>query len=423
MSIRDTSAQDIPHTRTKHARLLRPALMIVATVAFLLVLFWLGRGWLAGTHSVDAARLRIAEVTRGDLLRDINADGRVIAGNSPSLYAIEAGTVRLHVVAGDAVKQGDLLAEIDSPTLHSRLQQEEATLASLEADAARAQLAAAQARAEAQRNLDQARIAQQAARRELQRYRRGYEGGAVAQVDLARAEDAVQNTDISHAHAARDAGLHSQAAALEARNRAALAQRQAALVNELKRQVQALAIRAPFDGQIGQLFVAPMQTIDANTAVLSVVDLQVFDVEIKVPESFARELAIGMPAEVRGNNQSWPAHVVAVSPEVVNGEVSARLRFEEGKQPHALRQNQRLAARILLDARRNVLKVPRGPALDQGSPRVWVVQDGIARPRSIQTGAYSLEAVEIVSGLAEGERIILSGAENFAHTERVRVKE
>ena len=83
-------------------------------------------------------RVRIAEVTRGDLVRDISADGRVIAANSPTLYAIAGGTVTLHVVAGDVVKQGQALAEIDSPELRSKLAQEQATLASLEAEASRA---------------------------------------------------------------------------------------------------------------------------------------------------------------------------------------------------------------------------------------------------------------------------------------------
>jgi HlyD family secretion protein len=47
-------------------------------------------GWLGGGRSFDASRLRIAEVKRGDLVRDISADGRVIAANSPTLYAIAA---------------------------------------------------------------------------------------------------------------------------------------------------------------------------------------------------------------------------------------------------------------------------------------------------------------------------------------------
>lgn len=71
------------------------------------------------------------------MIRYIAADGRVIAANNPVLYAIAAGTVTLKVVAGDVVKLDQELAVIDSPELRSRLAQEQATLAGLEAQARR----------------------------------------------------------------------------------------------------------------------------------------------------------------------------------------------------------------------------------------------------------------------------------------------
>ena len=153
----------------------------------LLLAGWVASGWSAGNRSVDVSRVRIAEVTRGDLVRDISADGRVIAANSPMLYAIAGGTVTLKVVAGDKVKKGQALAEIDSPELRSKLAQEEATLASLEAEASRAALDAQLSRANARKSLDEAEIVRQAAVRDLERYQRAFEGGAVAQVDVAQA--------------------------------------------------------------------------------------------------------------------------------------------------------------------------------------------------------------------------------------------
>src|SRR3546814_4379920 len=72
-------------------------------------------------------------------------------------------------------------------------------------------------------------------------------------------------------------------------------------------------------------------------------------------------------SQVTSNGKTYKAEVSAVSPEVVNGEVNARLRFAEGQQPPGLRQNQRLSSRIVLDTRKNVLMVERGPFLEQRS--------------------------------------------------------
>ncbi|WP_313272015.1 efflux RND transporter periplasmic adaptor subunit [Stenotrophomonas sp.] len=420
--IRDTSAQDQVSTQRPQPvwrRWLWPA---VATAVVVAGIGYVVSNWLGASRSFDGDRLRIAEVSRGNLVRDIAADGRVIAANSPVLYAISAGTVTLKVVAGDVVKQGQELAVIDSPELRSKLAQEQATLAGLEAEASRAALDATLARATGAKLSDQAGLVRTAAQRDLERYQRGYDGGAVPQVDLAKAQDELKKAQIELQHAQQDASLQSQGAALDARNKRLLADRQEAVVAEVKRQVDALTLRAPFDGQVGQVQATQHTQVAANAPILGVVDLSRFEIEIKVPESFARDLAIGMPAQLTsGSGQPFPGEIAAVSPEVVNGEVVARLRFSD-KQPPGLRQSQRMSARILLDTRNNVLKVERGPFVEQSGGRyAYVVSGSTAVRRPIQTGVSSLGEVEIVSGLQPGEKIVVSGADLFGDNERVSI--
>lgn len=423
--IRDTSAQDNVLKPTASARRDRKPWLIggIAGAAVLALAVWVIGGWMSGGRSFDASKVRLAEVTRGDLVRDISADGRVIAANSPTLYAIAGGTVALKVVAGDVVKKGQALAEIDSPELRSKLAQEGSTLASMEAEASRALLDAQITRSTASKLLDQAQIERTAAERDLERYERAYRGGAVSQNEYAKAQDELKKADIGLAAARKDSGLQGEGAGLDSRNKRLLADRQRAVVTELQRQVDALTVRAPFDGQIGQVQIPQGTNVATNAPILSVVDLSLFEVEIKVPESFARDLAIGMPAQITSNGVQYAAQVSAVSPEVVNGEVNARLRFAQGKQPPGLRQNQRLSARIVLDTRRNVLMVERGSFLEQDGGRFAYVVDGsrvVRRP--IQTGASSLGAVEIVSGLQPGEKIVVSGSDQFGDAERVTIR-
>jgi HlyD family secretion protein len=420
--IRDTSAQDQVLVRPRFAAWRRWFWPVLITVAVLLGIAFAARGWIAGSRSFDAQRVRIATVTRGDLVRDIAADGRLIAANSPTLYAISGGTVTLSVVAGDVVKKGQELAEIDSPELRSKLAQEEATLAGLEAEASRADLDAVLARANASKLVDQAQIERQAASRDLERYQRGYEGGAVPQVELAKAQDTLKKADIAMSHAQKDSGLQTEGASLDARNKRLLAERQRAVVAEVKRQVDLLTLRSPFDGQVGQVQVSQHTNVAANAPVLSVVDLSKFELEIKVPESFARDLAIGMPAQLTsGAGEPFAGAISAVSPEVVNGEVTARVRFTD-KQPPGLRQSQRMSARVLLETRRNVLKVERGPFVEQSGGRYAYVMDGdSAVRRPVELGVTSLGEVEVRSGLQAGDRVVVSGSDLFGDAPRVTV--
>ena len=68
-------------------------------------------------QSVSKRQIQIAKVEKGNLQRDIAVQGRVVAANSPTLFAPSTGTISLRVKAGEKVNQGDLLAVIDSPEL------------------------------------------------------------------------------------------------------------------------------------------------------------------------------------------------------------------------------------------------------------------------------------------------------------------
>ena len=164
--------------------------------------------------------------------------------------------------------------------------------------------------------------------------------------------------------------------------------------------------------------------VSRDTPVMAVVDLSRFEIDVLVPESYADDLAIGMAAEVLAGGQRFDGELVAVSPEVVNNQVATRVRFV-GDGPLGLRQNQRLTTRILLAEHAGVLMVQRGQFLDSGGGRLAYVvsEDRVAKRRLIQTGAYSLGAVEILAGLEPGETIVISNLDPFRGAETVLLTE
>lgn len=421
--IRDTSAQDRSLPQAQAPRSRRPLYLAAAAVLAVVLVGWLLSGWLGSASAVSADRLRFAEVERGLLVRDATANGRVVAAVSPTLYAPAGGTVTLKILAGDTVARGDVMAVIDSPELQNELQREQATLAQLEAEVARQRILARKASLLAQREADDAEVTRLAALRDLQRAERGFELGAIAKVDFLRAQDAMASADIRSKHAGAAAKLESQDVSLGLKTQEQLLERQRLLTANLERRVDELNVRSPVDGVIGTLSVDDRAVVVANTPLMTVVDLSRLEVELEMPESYAEDLGLGMTAEVRIGATTTTGTISAISPEVVNNQVLARVRFD-GDQPPGLRQNQRVSARVLFEEKPDVIKVARGPFVEAlGGRHAYVVEDGIAVRRPIVLGATSVGEVEILEGVQPGERIVISGTDTFEDAERVAIND
>ena len=420
--IRDTSAQDrIVEVKPNRKRRM---MYIGGGVALLVVLALAMPGILrlfSADASVSASRLAFATVERGPFVRDIAAEGKVVAANSPTLYATYGGAAVLKVRAGDVVKKGQVLAVVDSPELRNKLAQEQSKADAMQVDYLQAKVDARTKQGELQKAYDNAQIDAKSAANNLDREQKAYAAGASTGVAVDKAKDDLEKAKITLAHAKADLGMSNDSLNFNIQAKKLAHDNQMLVVQDLQRQVDDLNVKSPVDGQVGQLFIAPVATVAKDAQLLSVIDLTALEVEVKVPESFARDLAIGMTGEISGNGNTWKGLVSAISPEVVNGEVAARLRFE-GDTPKQLRQNQRLSVRILLDRRDNVLAVQRGSFVDEsGGAYAYIVRDGIAEKHPIRVGASSIDKVEILDGLKEGDRIVISGTDSFKGAQRVAI--
>ncbi|MGH8156753.1 MAG: efflux RND transporter periplasmic adaptor subunit [Rhodanobacter sp.] len=420
--IRDTSAQDrIVEVKPNRKRRL---ILLGVGVAVLALLAWLAPGigrLFSASASVSSSRLAFATVERGPFVRDIAAEGKVVAAVSPTLYATYGGAVTLEVHAGDTVKKGQVLAVIDSPELRNKLAQEQSKADAMQVDYLQAQVDARTKRSELQKAVDNAQIDEKSAETNMSREQKAFAAGAATGVEVDQAKDVLEKARITLTHATSDLGMSNDSLKFNIQSKKLAHNNQLLVVQDLQRQVDDLNVKSPVDGQVGQLFIAERATVAKDAQLLSVIDLSALQVEMQVPESFARDLGIGMSGEISGNGNVWKGLVSAISPEVVNGEVAARLRFD-GQTPKQLRQNQRLSVRVLLDKRDNVLTVQRGSFVDEsGGSYAYVVRNGIATKTPIRVGASSIDKVEILDGLKEGDRIVISGTDSFKNAQTVAI--
>ena len=408
LSIRGTESQDVSvaakpdRTRQKMIGLVAGALIVVLLFGLLI------RGWSSTEHTIARERLRIATVTEGAFVRDVSAQGTVVAAVSPTLFAVAPGNISYVVRAGDTVKTGQVLAKLASPTLENEYQRENATLESLDTTLQRQAIEVRRQKLATKEAADLANVQIRAAERELQRAQWAWDKGAIPERDLKSAEDARESAKLAYDHAIETTGLEQESLDLDLRAKRQERERQGYVVANLKRQVDELSVRSPVDGMVANLAAAEKASVAENAPLLTVVDLTAFEVEFQVADVYARDIKAGMEAEISLDGHDYKGVVTGISPEVRSGQVTGRVKFA-GEQPPSLRQSQRGSVRIVIEQRAKALKFERSSDIVSGTKAVYVVDGDQAVLTPVELGAASVGEIEVLKGLKPGQEVVISG--------------
>jgi HlyD family secretion protein len=386
--------------------------LAIIAVAVLLGIYYILSNYSRGDLSISKDSVQFATVSQGDLIRDVAATGRIVAANAPTIYSPEQGFINLMVNAGDTVTLGQTVATLNSPALLNQAKQEQAELARLLGELERQKLNARRQTLALNKSGDLAKVQLNAAKREERRAQLSIAKSLISQIDLEKAVDDLSRAELTYQHAQQDVLLAQDTLAFELQSVQSHYDRQQLVVNELNRQVGNLQIKATVAGIVGNLLIQPKAAVSQNQALMTLVDLTAFEAEIQIPESYANDLGLGMVVELTIGNSEVQGQLAAISPEVSNREVTARVRFEQQRMS-GIRQNQRLSARILLENKTDIVTVKRGPFLQAGGYVAYKVDGNIAHRIKIDTGVTSMAAVEVLAGLDVGDQIIISNYDKF----------
>ncbi|GLR69154.1 efflux RND transporter periplasmic adaptor subunit [Agaribacter marinus] len=371
--------------------------------------------------SVDRNALQIATLENGDLIRDVTANGRIVAANAPQLYAPEQGFVNLLVKAGDEVNKGQTVAVVESPELENQLKQQRSEFKRLEGELARQELDARRQTLQLTKQLDLASVDLDAAERENRRAQASIVNNLISQIDLEKAVDDLARAKLNFKHAKQEVELAKDTLAFELDSARSTVSTQGLVVEELERKINDLQILASVNGVVGNLLVQPRALVSKNLALMTLVDLSAYEAEVNVAESYANELSLGMPVEIRIGNERLMGKLASISPEISNREVTTRVRFEQDNISN-IRQNQQVTARVLLENKSNVLKVRRGSFIQAGGFIAYKIENEIATRVNIELGASSMREVEVLNGLQANDQIIISNYDQFENADTVLLR-
>ncbi len=383
---------------------------------------------LTGLGVAAAAWLRgppvdVVEVRRAPLVRTLQFSARVATLSRVDVGSTLTGRVaEVRVTEGAAVRAGDTLVQLEDSEWRAALAQAEAA-----EQQARARLAGLRGsgRAGSQATLAQAEATRRAADAALARARELVAQGfySAAQLDEARRAAAVAQAQEAGARAQVQANAEAGTDVVQAQ--AQLGEARAATAAARARLAQTL-LRAPTDARVLVRTVEPGQIVQPGKALLSLALAGPTQLVAQVDERFLDQLRPGQPATVVADafpGQRFAARVLSLAPAVdaQRGAIEAKFALA-GPAPAFLREDMTLSVEVETGRRDNALVLPQSalrapapaagaaaaPPGDQGA--VLVAQGGRAELRSVRLGLRTLDAVEVLEGLAEGEAVLRSGS-------------
>jgi len=375
--------------------------------------------------AVDRDTVWIGTVERGAFERKVRGHGRLVPENLRWVQAKNTGTVEtIHVKPGYRVAADGAILELSNPEVErsaidaeNALLREEAELESLRVTLLSSELDQKARAAEVDADYIQAALLVEA-NRELSAK------GLISDIQLRSAEVVAQAMATRQEIEAQRLTMIAEAnTALLAAKRAEVEQ-QRALFKLRAEQLEALVVRAGIAGVVQEVPVEIGQQVALGTMLAKVAEPTRLQAELKVPATRARDVRPGQAVSVDTRNGLVDGIVARVDPSVQEGSVMVEVRLD-GTLPDGARIDMAVDGAVQIERLDDVLYVGR-PVQSQENATVglYLLEDDGKHARRVRVGLghASIDTIEIVEGLLEGDRVILSDTSRWDGYERIRLR-
>jgi HlyD family secretion protein len=373
---------------------------------------------------VQAADARVAAVQRGTFVDDVSVRANAEALSSVMLDSVESGRVE-EVIARDgaAVKKGDLLFRLSNPQRNLDLLARQSDYAQQVSNLASLRGAYEQSRTEHQRRLSDLEFTLAQTNKQHERNRRLHAQGFISSVALEESGDKVEQQQrlLTEQKSAQETELRIKKDALE-RMETTLNGLQAGL-KLVNATVDALAVRSPIDGRLTDFRLQVGETVKPDQRVGRIDDPSRFKLTALVDEYYLPRIAVGRAGSARIGERQYPVEVSRVYPQIKEGRFTVEMTFK-GEQPRGLSPGQSMDARLTLSEPAPALLLPNGAFVnDSGGAWAFVLgRDGVtAEKRPIRIGRRSSGQIEVLSGLKEGEKVVVSSYAAYGKATQIQL--
>lgn len=375
--------------------------------------------------TVEKATIWTGVVERGDMVRDVRGLGTLVPEDVRWIpAATEARVERIVVFPGATVEPNTVILELSNPDLELTALEAESQLRAAEARLAEAIARIESARldqeANAGRVLSEARQARMQANADTELANQGLVASITASVSKVRAEELENRAQVEQQRVKITAGsIESQIAVA----RAEMEQRRA--MARLRRgQVQALRVRAGIEGVLQVVPVEVGQRVAPGANLARVAEPKRLKAVIRIPETQARDVTLGLKCAIDTRNGIVNGTVARIDPSVQNGTVAVDVSITEPL-PRGARPDLTVDGTIEIEKLNNILYVGRpAQATPDGLIGLFKLDpaSGEATRVRVKLGRASVNTIEVVEGLAQGDTVILSDTSTWDAHDRLRIR-
>jgi HlyD family secretion protein len=415
---------DIQRKSSSRKRLIkRISLVTVLVVTIGLITFGVSK-LKPAAPSVEANTLLTGKVQRGPMVIQVRGLGTLVPEDIRWIPAISEGRVEeIPIKPGTEVTANTVLMKLSNPQLEqtameagSQLQASEADYASLKVRLERQVLDQKAAEATVQSDYSQAKM--QAEVNETL-YKQGLLSEILMKTSKVRADELATRLDIEH----KRLSIFGEEVKTQLSAQQAQLDQRRALYQLRRSQVESLNVRAGINGVVQIVQVQVGQQVTAGTNLARVADPGRLKAELRVNETQVKDILIGQSVAVDTRNGIVQGKVSRIDPASQNSTVAVDVSLE-GELPKGARPDMNVEGTIEIERMDNILFVNR-PV--QGKERskisLFKLEDGgkSAVLTKVTLGRTSVNTIEVIDGLREGDQVILSDTANYDGIERIRL--
>lgn len=417
---------DIKRTVPTARRWQRLGLVILLGAAFLLALgaaIWMGQR----PPAVAGDSIWTGEVTRGELVHEVVAPGRLVATDVRAVTNRSAGVVeQLKVLPGDRVEAGDVLLVMTSPGIDEDLAAARWELAGTRADQALARVESQNRLLDLEAQVASAEADYTSTKMELEAQEQLGEGQVFSALEVERTR--LKAAQLEKRMQAEKARLDRYDEVQQAEREAAEAQLAAIedRVARLEALREALNVKASMAGVVLEITPEEGEQLAAGTAVARIVNLDRLIARVAVDERSAARVQPGLPVSLELGRERLQGRVLRIDPAVENRLVTVDVALPDEPGEVDLRPDLSVTARVELDRIDDTLKLDRPAQMAESSAPVRLFRLGPDGKRAhrveVELGRASMREVEIIHGLKAGDRIILADMSGWLEQEQIRIR-